>query len=103
MLGLLLKKKIETEEIKFIDIQDQDSNSNHIVTTFTNEQQLQPVIPNIVRFAEQEDDTDLVTVPERSNPADVVRRHLLAKVVTPVVQSVIVRGRQECESAVRFF
>ena len=95
LLGLIKKKK-ETKEIKFIDVQEPDFN-NHI----TNFKKPESPTVNIVHFAEQEDDTDL-TESIRSNPADVVRKHLLPKVVSVVVHPHIVRGRLKCDSAVRF-
>ena len=95
LLGLMKKKK-ETDEIKFIDVQERES-SNHI----TNSKQLKATTLNIIHFAEQEDDTDLLGS-EVSNPSAVVRKHLLSKVVTAVVHPVIVKGRNECESAVRY-
>ena len=108
LLGLFAKKKVG--EIKFIDIQDQDNTTN---TNLENENSPSPppspipdVLNNIqaVRFAIQEDDTDLIVSGfEGSSPADVVRQHLLAKVVNAVVQPVIIRGRRDCECAVRIF
>ena len=99
----LMKKKKETEDIKFIDTQEQDNSSTHVIKS----EQI-PVSPtlNIVHFAEQEDDTDLTLSGESSNPAYVVRKHLNAKIVTAAVHPVNIkrnytRGRRERDSAVR--
>ena len=62
----MLKKRQSTEGIDFIDDQEKQASTNKTYNSVN-----QPHL-NCIRFAQPEDDSDLVT----NNPSNIVRKHL---------------------------